>query len=301
VSQEVSQLKRITLGDTPGMIEAAVAKLQANPVYARSAQCAKVTLGDSGDLCRQIANETSRLEAARKVDRLEAERGNIWQKLTAMETAPSSADPQVKTLRTWAGMVSATVGDWADIYISAGLVGYAALAAELAGAFGPMIVLIVIDLAISRRRPDGGANLHIQIPSIEGITAAPVEGASIDVAALPVAKPRKLLPAPKAKPKRRVISDMTPIVARRDATAEDVAAWAKDRLTPRAGSSVKAGVLQQDFAHWASERGILLPNNWPNRFGAIMADLGYEKLRARYVEYQHLALKGASLSVVTAS
>ena len=297
IEREASQLQKTSQGDTPDMIRAAVRKLRADPIYTRSRKCEEgfVSKPDSKELCGQIAGHEARLAAAVRIDELRAEQKRFWEP-NAEETATSSSserDPQVATIRAWLGMVSGRFDTSIDSFISAGLIGFAALMAEVAGAFGPSIALVFTEFyAVGRRLEIDAAfeGAKADIPAMS-VATAPVEVSGNSRRA------RKLLTSPK-KAKPRNGGTIVPPTDERDATAEDVAAWTKDRLTPRAGSSVKAGILQQDFAAWASERGIVMPNNWPNRFGAIMGDLGYEKVKARYVQYQGLALKGAVLSVV---
>ena len=296
IERQVSQLQKTSQGDTPDMVRAAVRKLHADPVYGRSRKCEEgfVNKPDSKELCAQIAGHEARLAAAVEIEKLRAEQKGFWQPKEEHEektSASSEKDPQVAAIRAWLGLVSKQVDATVDVFISAGLTGFTAFIAEFAGTFGPWLILMVIDMAIGRRRLEVGEPSAAGIPTTLSVEAEPVKSAP----GIP-RSPRKLLPAPKkAKPEK--VSELDTL-QKRDATAEDVAAWAKDRLTPRTGSSVKAGVLQQDFAAWASERGIVLPNNWPNRFGAIMGDLGYAKVRGRYVEYQDTALKGAALKVV---
>jgi hypothetical protein len=121
-----------------GVVEAELAALEAEPIFARSKHCSDVTLPDSSALCRSRAATQARLARAQERDRLQARLAVINAELNTLGARPATIDPKVDAMSAvLAQLIPITPAARAFIGLSVDL--HLAVFVELLAAFGPSL------------------------------------------------------------------------------------------------------------------------------------------------------------------
>lgn len=272
LSTEVGRLKAVTLGDSPDMVRSVIAKLQADPAFARSKNCAKATWPDSQTLCGRIATESGRLAAAAKADGLEAEQKRIWAEMTALEGKPSSADPQISTLALLIGM-GTEMTQSSEKLMAAGLTAFVAIMAELMAAFGPIFSSITAPAKTRAERI--AAPTSIALP--------------MDVEPPALINAQQEAPAPEIGTSEKTENRRGLALSRQSADAKQVANWLTGRIAVRKGETILASVLYADFEVWCQGHGETPLN--PTRFGNAVKERLKKKKSGGHVRYQNISFK----------
>lgn len=212
LGKALASLRSVTNGQVAGVIQAELAQLQASNIYARTKGCAptEVTLSESEVYCGKVAKVMAKLAAAKKSDDLMKEQKRIWADLTAVEDAPSAADPQASTLAILIG-AGTNIDKNTEKITKAGISGLFALIAEIMAAFGPMVSSFKFDKEKRQEDPKLANNLAMGKPQ---------------------------------RRKRRNKSHNS------EASLADVKIWFQSRIEARSGAEIASGTLYQDFKTW---------------------------------------------------
>lgn len=134
LADKLTRLGWVTRGDDAIVIRRSVEQIKADPLYRRSGQCLDVTKPDSGNVCSHLRAEEARLDAALKIETLEARRGEIRAKLLKND-APPVSDAQIGTIKR----LLARIVDFDEAFIAAGLNGLLSVVIEIIGSIVPAV------------------------------------------------------------------------------------------------------------------------------------------------------------------
>jgi hypothetical protein len=129
--------RELSQGVSPEIAAQEVSTLKRNPLYTRSVQCTNDTAQDSIDLCTLFRGAERKMLAAKEARRLQSEMDSIDLALEGRSAGPADADPQVANVTALVSLISPVEERWVSVLLNA----YAAIIAELLGAFSPFLFL----------------------------------------------------------------------------------------------------------------------------------------------------------------
>ena len=254
---QIADLRKVAGTASPEMLAHEVASMEANRIFARSAQCSSVTLPDSQAFCQRLASERRKKAAADEIRRIEEliERKG-WAVSTATE-APSTADPQIENLTA---LTVAFFGVRYDQRLMAAMLSvFLALMTEILADLGPIAVLFA---ARSLRKksadptPHHGQDEEQDKGAIMPVLPVMAEAAQDEPKALEnKADPAIIMDRTAGQDEQDKAASILPPDGLDPASLEDVKSWLESCLDPdQDGERIAYGDAHKHLAEWCKAR-----------------------------------------------
>lgn len=153
-----AELAKIAGEVPPATLEAEIAALKAANAgrWRATDECTpdKIKSQEAKAFCAELAKLASKLASARERDKIDSTLSTLAGKTEAAEETPDTADPQADSIAAPLGILRGKPISQEGKRVIRALINWSyALAAEVAAATGPMIVLALIGLIRRRREP----------------------------------------------------------------------------------------------------------------------------------------------------
>lgn len=313
VTEEIAAMRAVTGGETPDMVKPTIAKLE--PLCERGAPKA----------CAKLADAQRKLAAAERIAELEARQG-AWP--TTLTDAPTSAEPGIENLTVMGKDLGIAIPEQS---LRAGLNAAWVVALELIGNFGPLAAFAwgrerpararrkwwggavpalpipqpamtawtpTADVAVQTPVPAAGSWAYLARPA-EGVTLEnSIAGNALPVSRSPVIAEGVAAPLTVSRDTRELRRMKTPQgpslrTNTPQASLNDIAQWAEDRLDRHTGGKIQAQPLFANYTAWCMGRG--KPPVTQYAFGLTLKELGWrkEKISGR-IFYLDIAIRASA-------
>jgi hypothetical protein len=287
--------------------------------FKRSAGCTDATKPETLNFCDDLRRAQAKLEAAEKIEMKQDERKQVQDDLKKVADAPETADPRGELVAAFFSINTRK--------LDLGLQGWIAIMFDLMATFMPMILGEALRREEKERtpnpRPVDLPKILLDTPPDSFLTNSPAQAAPATLQeSFNSPEPLKIkapdsLPSKLSKLSGTVRAD-SPAASLPDSSPdslpkppvklsgallkpgeEALRRWASEALVHKEGRNLQAQPLYKVYAVWC-DRMHIEPVTL-TMFGRLMKRAGYAKddnKRTRLIEYQNVALRRVSLTVV---